>query len=153
MVYWYKESSHGDPSWLPGSKVCHCHWGGFGNLCGLKTIDGHTSHTWFRVGPGSKKERGTERKRKKKKESKARLYCMNEGPRVRKLRKNQEFHIYRALIINAYVKDTRTKRQKEGCLDLMGWEMNTGNGVAWGRLASGLWKPLKEKLPTWKGPD
>ena len=43
------------------------------------------------MGPGSKKERGTERKRKKKKERKARLYCMNEGPRVRKLRKNQEF--------------------------------------------------------------
>ena len=25
------------------------------------------------------------------------------------------------------------------------------NGVAWGKLASGLWKPLREKYPTWKG--
>lgn len=27
------------------------------------------------------------------------------------------------------------------------------NGVAWGRGASGLWKTLREKWPTWKGPS
>ena len=82
---------------------------------------------------------------KKIKRKRGRIYCIYEGLTGGKLRKNLMFHMYTPLSINTLVQD-RIKKKK-GCKlsrpDGSGDECL--NGVAWGRLASGLWKLLREK--------
>jgi len=48
--------------------------GGFGNLCGLKSVSGLAPQACFRPGQYSKHETGIKRKREKKRKKKAGLY-------------------------------------------------------------------------------
>ena len=97
-----------------------------------------------------KEERGKEKKIEKKERKESRVYCRTEGITVGKWRKDQEFQIYIHTCLHKYTSAGLSKKGRR-----LPWQDGSRadglNGVLWGRLAWGLWKPLSKKEPPWTG--